>query len=320
MKNTPQFIDQIGRGKFLFDESLSGHTSFKIGGPADYFLLVFSQESLIEAVQAVRKEKIPFFILGGGTNLLIGDKGFRGLVIANKTSHLQLAGWKGNIQSRQTSLDSVSLSAESGVTTNRLVRFCLDAGLAGLEVFLGLPGTVGGAVVGNSHFEEQLFNDHLSRLTIFHPENGCQKILPQELAKFKKDPSLIILAAEFILTKADTSQLWLMAQKFLEKRKQTQPLNYPSAGCLFKNISQANAFRLGTPNYTRSAGYLIEACGLKGYQIGQVQISPLHANYLINLGAATASDVIELINLIKKRVLAKFQIQLEEEIIRQGEC
>lgn len=316
-KNYQQLFKIIGKEKLLLNESLSRHTSFKIGGPADLFLSVTNRDDLITAVKAARQTGTNFFILGGGTNLLVGDQGIRGLVIKNQTSGIKILGWKGNVKSQVSRVNQTNLEVESGVTTNRLVRFCLNEGLDGLEAFLGLPGTVGGAIFGNSHYGDQLFNDKIASLTTLNRKNQLEELTSREFEKKKK--GLVIISVVLNLKKANKKDLWDKAEKFVTKRKKTQPLEYPSAGCIFQNISQAQAMRLATPGLTRSTGFLIEACGLKGKRIGDAQISEKHTNFIINLGGATAHDVLSLIELCQKKVKEKFNLDLKLEIIKVGE-
>lgn len=316
-KRFAKLINTIGREKISFDEPLANHTSFKIGGPADLFLSVTNRDDLIAAVKAAHQTGTKFFILGGGTNLLVGDKGVHGLVIRNQTSGIKILGWKGNVKSRVSRVNQTNLEVESGVTTNRLVRFCLNEGLDGLETFLGLPGTVGGAIFGNSHYDGQLFNDKISSLTTLNHRNQLGELTSREFEKKKK--GLVIISVVLNLKKANKKYLWEKAEKFVAKRKQTQPLEHPSAGCIFQNISQAQAMRLATPGLSCSAGFLIEACGLKGKKIGQAQIAEKHANFIINLGGATAHDVLSLIELCQKKVKEKFNLDLKLEIIKVGE-
>lgn len=308
--------EEFGQGRVKVDEPLSRHTTFQIGGPADFYFEANTVEELIEAVKVAEELKIPYFILGGGSNLLASDKGFRGLVIKNKSSRIKILKVRGKIGMGMggTKMDvkDVLVEADAGVPFNQLVRFTLEEGLAGLEEFLGLPGTVGGAVTVNAHWRDKRIQDFIVS------------------KKFLNDD--ILLSAVFDLKKADKDLLWDKAQQVLEYRQKKHPTG-ASAGCIFKNIQKSEAVRIGTPNFTTSAGFLIEAAGLKGVKIANVQISPIHANFIVNLstdplrreasktglGGGKASDVLKLISLIKKKVKEKFKVDLKEEIVKMGE-
>ena len=254
---------------------LAKNTTFRIGGPADLFFRAKNSQDLKKVVQAAKKLKISYFILSGGSNVLVSDDGFKGLVIKNQSS----------VISHQSSNDFAVVQAESGVLVNSLVKFTLDKGLVGLEHFWGLPGSIGGAVHGNAHFQG--------------------KNIMKVVAKINKIDN-VILSVAFKLKPGDKKELWKIAKKALEYRQKTQPLNFPSAGCIFKN-----------PDF-QPAGYLIDQCGLKGEKIGRAMISLKHANFIVNTGGATCQDVISLIALCKKKVKEKFNIVLELEIIKIG--
>ncbi|MBI4999472.1 hypothetical protein HZB97_01730, partial [Candidatus Gottesmanbacteria bacterium] len=205
---------------------------------------------------------------------------------------------RGEIRNQKSEIRNVLVEAESGVPFNQLIRFTLEEGLEGLESFLGLPGTVGGAVVGNAHWQNKKIGD---------------------LVVSKKTSGKILVKAIFSLKKEDKETLWERARQAMEYRQATQPVSLPSAGCIFKNIKKSQALRIGTPNFTTSAGFLIEAAGLKGAKIANVQVSPLHANFIVNLGGGKAADVLKLMSLAKERVYEKFGVKLEEEIIKVGD-
>ena len=246
---------------------LAQYTTFKIGGPARYFFVAKNTQDLIKAVEFAQEKNLPFFILGGGSNLLVSDEGFDGLVI------------KAN--NNQLTINNNKIIAEAGVKLNDLIRTSIEVGLTGLEWAIGIPGTIGGAV----KCQARAFGQSIS-----------------ELVKDVKKTDEIILSVELLLKKGNKKKSQQLIKEYLRKRKDSQPLDYPSAGCIFKN--PAGQF----------AGQLIEHGGLKGKQIGQAMISQRHANFIINLGNAQAKDVRKLIQLIKKSVNKNFKINLEEEI------
>ena len=259
--------------QFKQNEQLAFQTTFKIGGPADWFVIAQNREELKAAVQWAKEKSLPFFILGAGSNLLVSDAGFRGLVIKNQSVGVK-------IQQHQ-------VTAESGPLTSQLVKATLEQGLAGLEEFFGLPGTVGGAVAVNAHWQRKKIRDLVTRIERF---DG------------------LIFSVTFQLEPGEPKALLQQAQAAIEYRQQTQPLGFASAGCIFQN-----------PNPDQSAGYLIDQCGLKGTKIGAAMVSKKHANFILNRGRATAQDVLKLITLIKEKVREKFQIDLELDIIKIGE-
>lgn len=329
-KNYEKLIAALGENKVSRDSPMALYTSFKIGGPADLFYRAKTIQELVTAIKAANKLSIPYFILGGGTNILVSDKGIRGLVIKNDTNKITLAGIRGNKDASQTKtrirFHTAFIKAESGVMVNRLVRFTLDEGFGGLEPFLGQPGTVGGAVFINAHNMKmgKYFTDVLVEAKILNKRRQIVDV-PVDYFKFGYDQSLIQKTGEIILSvmlKLTVNQkdvIWEKAQEALNYRTTSQPMGKFSAGCIFKNIPLSDAMRLGTPNHTRSAGFLIECVSLKGMKVGQAQISSQHANFIVNLGKASESQVSELIDLVEKKVKNKFGVSLEKEIVFVGE-
>jgi len=274
---------------------LRDYTAFKIGGSAKYFFTANNKEDLIKAILLAKKLKLPFFIFGGGSNLLVSDEGFEGLTI--------------KVQSSDFEVRSCEIFTEAGVLLNQLVIIALKNNLTGLEWAAGIPGTVGGAIFGNAGAFGKSIGDLIEEVEVLDSESEKIKILGNKDCKFsyrnslfKKNKNLIILSAIFQLKKEKKSEIERKIKEYLDYRRETQPLNFPSAGSVFKNP-------LGF-----SAGDLIEKSGLKGKKIGDVKISEKHANFILNLEKGRARDVIELIKLIKKEVKNKFGIALEEEI------
>lgn len=295
-----------------FNEPLSWHTYFRIGGPADSFLLYTDSEN-IQPLKNVLKfcsdEKIPLTVLGGGSNVLISDSGIRGLVLRLDTNNI-LA-----IPPHHKD-DSMTIQVLAGCSMQRLAKFSVSLGLTGLEPFLGLPGTVGGAVYNNAHFKrDQLFGNFITKVwTIPFPLNSLTKenYYTQEQLKFAYDHSIfqslpqkeIIITVEITLKKGNKEKIEALAAELLKERQDFQPLDLPSSGCIFKN-----------PNPYTSAGELIDTAGLKGFRIGGAEISTKHANFIINPEKkATAEDVLALIAHIKNEVFKRHKVLLEEEI------
>lgn len=307
------------------NEPLAKYTTFKIGGPADLFYEAKTQKELVTAIREAHSLGIPGFILGGGSNILVGDRGIRGLVVKNSTSAITIKGVKGVVSAGKTA-GQVFVEVDSGVITNKLVRFTIEEGLAGLEMHLGLPGTVGGAMFMNSKWThpEGYVGDVVYQATILTPA-GELKAVPKSYFQFGYDQSSIqktediVINVVFGLKQDNRERLWQIANESIAYRRQTQPQGVFSPGCTFKNITKAQAIALVTPGYTISAGFLIDHAGLKGFRVGDAQISPVHANFIINLGSATALDVVELIETARRKVKEQFGVVLEEEIVRVGE-
>lgn len=300
---------------------LAKHTYFKLGGVADLFVEVKTKDELVEAVRYAIDSKLPYLVLGGGSNVLVSDDGFRGLVIKNRTSTVRIKGFAGGGAKGKLDLKEAIVEAESGVTANYLIRYTLDEGLAGLEDMLGLPGTVGGAVYNNSHHLDKLFADHIIEVEAIGTDGQLKKYTNAE-CQFAYDYSIFhktketILSASFQLKRGDKAALWEVATAAVKRRSSTQPLGLPSSGCMFKNITLADRMRLGVP--TASAGYLIDKAGLKGLRVGGAVVSDVHANFIINDGTATSRDVSSLVEDIKQKIKDKFGVSLVEEVIKIG--
>jgi UDP-N-acetylmuramate dehydrogenase len=286
-------------GRVLIDEPMSRHTSFRIGGPAELFVSVGSIEELCKTISLARENHLPYFILGGGTNILVSDEGIRGLVIENKA---EKANFKGRV-----------LYAESGISLSRLARQAIRRGLGGLEWAVGIPGTIGGAIVNNAGAYGFCIGDVLKRATILDATGEVREISAEEMgfgyrnSRFKREGGgEIVLSAEFDLSYRPRRWLERVVALRMAQRKATQP-SLPSAGSVFKNPSG---------DY---AGRLIEEAGLKGKRIGDAQISPKHANFIVNLGEAKASDVKALIDVTRDAVYKEFGVWLELEIELVGE-
>lgn len=317
-------IQSLGREKLKFDEPLSKHTYFKLGGPADLFYEAKTLDELVSCVQSAILYKVPYFIIGGGSNILISDAGFHGLVIKNKTAGIQLKGFAGGVAKGKLDLKEAIVQADSGVPANLLIRYTLDQGLSGLEEMLGLPGSVGGGVYNNSHHLNKLWGDHIIEVQVIDLEGKIKKYTQKE-CQFDYDYSIfhktkeVILSASFQLKRGDKDELWAIANEAVKHRSSTQPLGIASSGCMFKNIPLADAMRLGTPDTTQSVGYLLDKAGLKGLQIGGASVSQIHANFIVNDGTASSQDVLDLVTLIKSKIKEKFGVNLAEEVIIIGD-
>jgi len=310
---------------------LKNYTTLKIGGPAKYFYVAKTKNELIKAILTAKKFKLPFFILGGGSNLLVSDKGFNGMVIKCQISNVKC----------QTS----RLYAEAGAPLFLLVNQSTKQSLSGLEWAAGIPGTVGGAIRGNAGAFDGSMADVIKKVEVLDKKDLKIRKLNQKDCKFsyrdsvfKKNKDLVILSAESRLKKGNKREIQKKMKEYLSYRKKTQPLNFSSAGSIFQNQKFHPHTKIWCGKQIKNqkllkefprlkefntkglvpAAYLIEKCGLKGKRMGGVKISEKHANFIINLGKGQAKDVIRLINLVKKKVKKKFGVELEEEIQRLG--
>ena len=293
-----------------FDEPLSWHTYFRIGGPTDAFLVYKNSDfqPLKNILGFCLNEKIPITIIGRGSNILIPDNGLRGLILRLDSD--SITAYPPFLQN-----DPTVIQVLAGCSMQRLVKFTLDLGLTGLEPFLGLPGNVGSAVYNNAHFKRvQLFGNFVTKIWTIPlalknmREEKCYK---QTELQFDYDYSIfqslpqkeLIVVVEIVLKRGNKEEIKKRAEELLKQRKESQPLDLPSSGCIFKNPDCC------------SAGWLIDQAGMKGVKVGGAEVSGKHANFIINPEKmATAQDVLTLINLIKDAVLKKFGILLEKEI------
>jgi len=283
-------------------------TTFGIGGAAAYLVSLKSTADLPRALEIARQAGTSITLLGGGSNVLVADAGIRGLVIRMHGG-----------QVRQVAADRIRTDA--GVTINGLVRWTITHGLAGLEAWAGTPGTVGGAIFGNAHFRGRNISDLVAQVAVSSRDGGVEQV-PHARMEFAYDFSRlhrtgeVVLAADFIVMPGEPESLRATARESLAYRKRTQPLAQPSAGCIFQNPDSArDQVPAGIP---LSAGALIDRAGLKGAREGRARVSPLHANFIVNEGNATAADVRRLIDRCTREVRRQFDVQLREEIMCLG--
>jgi UDP-N-acetylmuramate dehydrogenase len=286
------------KGAVRFHEPMRLHTSFRIGGPADAYIEPEDEAALCRLMAQARKAKAPVFVMGG-TNLLVRDGGIRGIVV------------------RLANLDRIEdheggrLYVEGGVGMPRLLKYALQRKLAGLEFAAGIPGTLAGSVVMNAGTRLGEMQDVVERVRMVTPDGEVRE-LPADEAGFEyrrtRLPRGIVAGAWLRLRWDPQSRMNAVVKDSLRRRKATQPLALPNAGCVFKNPG-------GDP-----AGLLIEAAGLKGAQVGDAQVSTLHANFIVNRGRATARDVLSLIRKVGRAVeqTAGVTLQLEVRIVGQA--
>lgn len=278
---------------------MSEITSFRIGGPADLVLFPRDQQDLQIVMALFRDRDLPFLLLGNGTNLLVTDKGIREPLI--NLSH----GYK------EISKEGAKVIAGAGVGLPLLLNFCAAHDLTGLEALAGIPGTVGGAIRMNAGSWGMEIGDHISSLQVMDHTGETRQVTREQVVFGYRWTNLpfdgIILQGEFSLHKGKRDQIQMRMAEFLRKKRETQPLAQPSAGSIFKNPPDI------------PAGRLIEEVGLKGTRRGDALISPLHANFIVNMGAAQARDVLGLIELIRQRIYKEKRIKLELEVLIIGE-
>lgn len=285
------------------NEKLSPYTTFGIGGEAEFFFVARRPEELIKAIQAAKEVKIPFFVLGEGSNVLVSDSGFKGLVIKNQCDKIFLSDKK--------------ITCQSGARVDDLVRLCCENSLSGVEFAAGIPGTIGGAVYGNAGAFGKGVGDLLTEAVILNSQGRIQKVEKEYFefgyreSKLRKTKD-ILLSATFELKKGEKEKIKKEVQKNLEKRRGRLPQREKSAGCFFKNVVD-NGFTVNGKKI--SAGFLLERVGAKKMQQGEAAVFERHANILINLGMATSKDVRRLANSLKRKVKEEFDIDLEEEVV-----
>lgn len=325
MKDKSEELSEKFGLKVSYSVPLAPFTTLKIGGPAEYYVEPKNKKQLTDTVLIAKKLGLPITILGGGSNVLIADSGINGLVIRNQSRDITVRGVKGKVvEGRQ--VGSVFVEADSGVIFNSFVRFTIEEGYKGIEMHLGLPGTVGGAVYMNSKWTRPTgyVGDVVYQGTIINKAGEILDV-PHDYFQFGYDTSIlqktheILLSATFQFELAPKEELWARANESIGYRRVSQPQGVATPGCTFRNISQADAMTIPTPGQTQSAGYLIDASGMKGATVGGAQISSVHANFIVNTGGATASDVRELIAKVKEAVKGKFGVDLVEEIEYLGD-
>ena len=290
-----KFEDVIGKDRVLVEEPMKKHTTFRLGGAADYFLSPEKAEQVAELIHICREENISYFILGNGSNLLVSDRGYRGTVIQifKNMNDIRVEGTK--------------LYVQAGALLSAIARKALDAGLTGMEFASGIPGTVGGAAVMNAGAYGGEMKDIIKSVTVLTKE-GEMKVLDASELQFGyrtsviKENGYVVLEAVIQLCPGYKETIQKRMEELKEQRVTKQPLEYASAGSTFKRPE----------GYF--AGKLIQDAGLRGYQVGGAQVSEKHCGFVINTGDAVAEDVWNLIHDVQEKVYDKFQVKLEPEV------
>ena len=297
-------------------ELLSVHTTFRIGGPADFFLLPEEETQLIAIIHYCRQYNIPYFLLGKGSNLLVSDKGYRGVIITLEKCFREIKVEEKTIEEKQTKEEKetelIKITAGAGVSLSRLSRLAAEYSLEGLEFASGIPGTLGGAVMMNAGAYGGEISQVLVSASILHSgeirKYSCQELqfgYRHSLLMEMKEKG-IVLSADFILKKGKKEKIREKMTDFNRRRREKQPLEYPSAGSTFKRPT----------GYF--AGKLIEDSGLKGYHVGEMEVSKKHSGFVINKGHGTAEQALQLIQDIQRIVFEKQGVLLEPEVQMLG--
>ena len=290
----------VEKEQILIEEPMKKHTTFRIGGPAEYLILPQTTEEIADVVKLCRQEERPWYIVGNGSNLLVADEGVRGVVIQLLRNFNQIQ------------VEGCQIRMQAGAQNAAVAKRALDASLTGFEFAAGIPGTIGGAVVMNAGAYGGEMKDILKEVTVLD-QNGMIRTIPTEELELGYRTSIIarkgyvVLEAVIVLKTGDPKEIKAAIDDLKEKRVTKQPLEYPSAGSTFKRPE----------GYF--AGKLIMDAGLRGFSVGGAQISEKHCGFVINKGNATAKDVTELMDETKKIVMEKFGVALEPEVKRLGQ-
>ena len=290
-----KFIEILGNNRVLFDEPMSQHTTFRIGGPADVFVMPENYEQIREVLRLCKEEKLPFFVLGNGSNLLVSDSGYRGVIIQMDRNMEEIC------------LDGEEIHACAGALLSSVAVAARNASLTGFEFAGGIPGTIGGAAVMNAGAYGGELKDVLKEVTVMTREGEILTIPADKLemgyrTSIIKTAGYLVLEAVISLKKGDEEKIRAVMKELSERRTEKQPLDYPSAGSTFKRPE----------GYF--AGKLIMDSGLRGYRAGGAQVSEKHCGFVINAGGATAEDVRSLMDHVIRVVREKYGVTLEPEV------
>ena len=302
-------VDAWGADRVQRQAPLAPFTTFHVGGPAEWLLETRSSQDIVTALRIAERFDVAVTMLGGGSNVLVADVGVRGLVIRPRGGQIER-------------VDSDRVRADAAVTINGLVRWTIMRGCAGLEAWAGTPGTVGGAIFGNAHFSGRMIGERVVAVRLAR-RNGSVLDVPRDEMSFGYDESRlqktgeILLSADFQVGDGDAVELRRIARESLAFRKRTQPLDTPSAGCIFRNPEPGRD--IVPDGIPWSAGALVDRAGLKGASVGGARVSPAHGNFIVNDGDATARDIRALIERCRAGVRERFGVELREEIVYLGE-
>lgn len=295
-----RFCGIVGSDNVYFEEPMKKHTTFRIGGAADYYLCPHTPEEIREIIQVCREEQIPWFVIGNGSNLLVSDSGYRGAVIQIYRNFSRVV------------CEETVIRAQAGALLSQIAVQAQKSSLTGFEFAAGIPGTLGGAVTMNAGAYGGEMKDVLKSATVLTGDGQIRRLSAEELklgyrTSIIKSGEYTVLEAEIGLERGDEEKIRSRMEELREQRKTKQPLEYPSAGSTFKRPE----------GYF--AGKLIMDAGLRGFCVGGAQVSEKHCGFVINTGDATAADVVGLIREIQRRVEEQFGVKLEPEVRFLGE-
>ena len=290
-----KFCREFGTEQVLFEEPMKKHTTFRIGGPAEIFVMPKTTEEVAKALEICRQEEIPYFVLGNGSNLLVSDQGYRGVIIQMDRNMEEIT------------VEGTEIRAAAGALLSSIAVAARRASLTGFEFAGGIPGTLGGAVVMNAGAYGGEMKDVLKDVTVMTQDGEIRVIPAGELemgyrTSIIKKAGYLVLGATIVLKEGNPEKIMELMKELSEKRISKQPLEFPSAGSTFKRPE----------GYF--AGKLIMDSGLRGYQIGGAKVSDKHCGFVINAGDATARDVVELMEYVVKVVKEKYGVTLEPEV------
>jgi UDP-N-acetylmuramate dehydrogenase len=299
----------VGVDRVRTNAPLGPLTTFKVGGPADVLVEPRTGDELVRVLRTAHAARVPVTLLGGGSNVLVSDAGVRGLVVRPRGGEAHR-------------IDDRRIRADAALTINGLVRWTVNHGVAGLEAWAGTPGTVGGAIYGNAHFGGRLIGELVDEVRLASRAGEVIDVPASRMAfgydrSRLQDTGEVLVSAVFRVTGGEPAALRATARASLAFRKRTQPLDTPSAGCIFQNPDpRRDTLPADVPC---SAGALVDRAGMKGAAIGGARVSPTHGNFIVNDGAATAADIRRLIEACRTKVRDRFGVELREEIVYLGE-
>lgn len=285
-------IQKVFRGTITLNVPLARYTTFRIGGEADYFVEPVDADDVVSIVKYANSKGIPFYVMGNGSNILISDEGIKGIVINLEAAFNYLK------------QEGDSIISGAGVKMAKFVDFCIQKGYAGVEMIAGIPATIGGALVMNAGCYGGETADHVTEVTVVKNEK-IQKLKKEDCGFKYRSSNLkgtVVMEARFDLPKGIPEELNKRRKEFILNRNESQPVEVPNAGCVFKNPKD------------NKAAILIDKCGLKGVKYGGAMVSTKHANFIVNYDNATANDVVDLVRIIKRTVKEKTGIDLEMEV------
>ncbi len=282
--------------ELIEDERLARHTSYRIGGRASLFLICHSYHALRRAIDVLTRERVPWVIIGKGSNLLVADEGYRGAVITLGRE----------FQRSVLADDGATMTVGAGVILARLVNDALSRGLSGLEFAVGIPGTVGGAVSMNAGTRTEWIGELIEDVVTLKPGEGMRHYRHDELLWAYRESGIpkdeIILEVTLRLCPAEKADIRAKMERYLVRRRRTQPVGSACCGSVFRNPAG------------RSVGAMVEECGLKGFSVGGAEVSPIHTNFIVNNGTASAQDVVSVIQHVYEQVKETYGVELQPEV------